>query len=200
MLDASLRQLDLIYFNQLESRAGGCVRHFGDNRSGAGDGDDETVQVDLNAIVRLMPTCQYIGFVINSYSGQELNDVKAAHAHLYDTDRPKIYIASVDMASSHGLDCTAILMCCLFRSGNKLYLHIIGEGAAGKTAADNVDELQDYCRKHLRRIKQTAPTQAKLRATVPPGLRTGAHFKVQVPAGYFVNLQVPAGAAAGTIL
>ena len=39
-------------------------------------------QVDLG---KLSPTAQYLGFVINSYQGHELNDVKNTSCHLYET-------------------------------------------------------------------------------------------------------------------
>lgn len=40
---------DFIFYNQPEAINGG-IRHRGDNRSGAGDGDDETISVFLEAI------------------------------------------------------------------------------------------------------------------------------------------------------
>ncbi len=38
--------VDFIFYNNLKS-AEGSVAHSGDNRTGAGDGDDETLQIDL---------------------------------------------------------------------------------------------------------------------------------------------------------
>jgi len=200
MLDARLQPLDLVYFKQLSSKVAGCAKHSGDNRSGAGSGDDETITVDLNTISKKMPSCQYLGFVINSYSGEELNDVKAAHAHLFDTDRPKIDLCEVDISSETKLDCTALLMCCLFRSGSKWYMRSIVEGAGGKTVRDNVDELQAYCKRHLTTVKQTAAKEVKLHATVPPGARPGDNVKMMVPAGYCVNVTVPPGARPGATI
>jgi len=40
---------DFIFYNQLKS-ADGSVEHTGDNRTGEGDGDDESIKVDLNAV------------------------------------------------------------------------------------------------------------------------------------------------------
>ncbi|MFA9216602.1 MAG: TerD family protein [Sphingomonadaceae bacterium] len=40
---------DFIFYNNLKS-VEGAVAHSGDNRTGAGDGDDETVQIDLSLI------------------------------------------------------------------------------------------------------------------------------------------------------
>ncbi|HZX29252.1 MAG TPA: TerD family protein [Telluria sp.] len=40
---------DFIFYNNLKS-ADGSVAHSGDNRTGAGDGDDETVSIDLSRV------------------------------------------------------------------------------------------------------------------------------------------------------
>ncbi|KAK3236747.1 hypothetical protein CYMTET_53129 [Cymbomonas tetramitiformis] len=177
MLDSKLNQLDLVYFSQLESKVKGCVKHSGDNRSGAGSGDDESLQIDLNAVSAKMPSCQFIGLVINSYSGQKINDVTSASCHLYDNDRPSIDLARVNLSTTKKLDCTAVLLCCLFRSGNKWFMTAICEAAAGKTVRDNVDELQDFVQRNIQQVKQTAPTSPKVRAVVPKDMRPGSSFK-----------------------
>ena len=40
---------DVIYFNNLKHKSG-TVQHMGDNLTGAGDGDDEQIIVDLAAV------------------------------------------------------------------------------------------------------------------------------------------------------
>ncbi|EBN0206391.1 TerD family protein, partial [Salmonella enterica subsp. enterica serovar Enteritidis] len=40
---------DFIFYNQLKSD-NGAVEHTGDNRSGAGDGDDEVIKVNLSQV------------------------------------------------------------------------------------------------------------------------------------------------------
>ena len=40
---------DFIFYNNLKS-TDGSVQHSGDNRTGAGEGDDETVRVDLSKV------------------------------------------------------------------------------------------------------------------------------------------------------
>jgi len=40
---------DFIFYNNLKS-VDGSVRHTGDNRTGAGDGDDEAIEVDLSSV------------------------------------------------------------------------------------------------------------------------------------------------------
>lgn len=58
---------DLVFYNNLGHRSG-AVRHMGDNLTGAGDGDDEQIMVDLTAL-----PSQYdkIVFVVTIYQAHE---------------------------------------------------------------------------------------------------------------------------------
>lgn len=49
VLDANGKRLDMVYFDPNSLTAPGLT-HSGDNRTGEGDGDDETVTIDLSAI------------------------------------------------------------------------------------------------------------------------------------------------------
>jgi stress response protein SCP2 len=54
---------DVIYFGNLKSKCG-SVQHSGDNLTGAGDGDDEQVMVDLS---RVPANIQKLVFMVNIY-------------------------------------------------------------------------------------------------------------------------------------
>jgi len=128
----------------------GSIRHSGDEREGDEIGDDEKISVYLPNV---HPMAKYIGFVINSYSGQELDDVSRAACHLFDpvtnTD-----IARYAMANTKALDKhTALVMACLYRGNGQWFLTIISEAAQGRTAHSNVDELQ----RHLRHFPPMPP-------------------------------------------
>lgn len=58
---------DVVYFHNL-THSSGAVRHMGDNLTGAGEGDDEQILVDLSALPG-----QYdkIIFVVNIYQAQQ---------------------------------------------------------------------------------------------------------------------------------
>jgi stress response protein SCP2 len=60
---------DVIFFNNLR-HAGGNVYHTGDNRTGAGEGDDEQIVVKLNT---LEPEYDRIVFLVSIYHGAENN-------------------------------------------------------------------------------------------------------------------------------
>jgi len=58
---------DVVYFGHLAHKSG-AVRHMGDNLTGAGEGDDEQITIDLNAVPE-----QYdrIVFVVNIFRAGE---------------------------------------------------------------------------------------------------------------------------------
>jgi tellurium resistance protein TerZ len=147
-LDENLQQIDVVYFEHLRSTDGAIV-HSGDERQGVSKGDDETINLRLCAVD---PRVQFIGFVINSFSGEELDDIADASCHLYDTATRRD-IARYALSDSHELDHrTALVMGCLFRSSDyydgEWQLHIISEASQGRTVNDNVDELQNFLRLH----------------------------------------------------
>ena len=58
---------DVVYFGNL-THSSGCVRHMGDNLTGAGDGDDEQIMVDL---ANLPMQYDKIVVVVNIYQAME---------------------------------------------------------------------------------------------------------------------------------
>lgn len=145
-LDASLNPVDIVWFRQLKSKDGSII-HSGDEREGDSVGDDEKMTIHLDQV---QENVAYIGFVVNSYSGQELDDVARASCHLYDASSGAD-IARYQLSNGKELDKrTALVMGCLYREsmGGNWNLRIISEPAHGRTAADNVDELQRFLRAH----------------------------------------------------
>src|SRR5688572_33469162 len=49
MFDEGKQLLDTVWFRQLKSNDG-SIQHTGDNRTGAGEGDDEQIKVDLSRV------------------------------------------------------------------------------------------------------------------------------------------------------
>ena len=75
---------DVVFYNNLQ-HSSGCVRLTGDNRTGAGDGDDEQIIVRLNA---LPPDYDRIVFIIAIYQGaankQSFGEVENAFIRAVD--------------------------------------------------------------------------------------------------------------------
>ena len=90
-LDASIitfdkmnRLLEIIYHKNGKSYNGSII-HYGDNRTGIGEGDDEVLSVDLAAID---PNAFIMAVVVNSFKGNSMSYVKDAFIRLYDTQAP----------------------------------------------------------------------------------------------------------------
>lgn len=89
--DANGSLIEAIWFRDLRNRDGSII-HTGDNRTGDGDGDDETINVDLS---RLNAAVKTLVFSINSFSGQSFEKISGISCNIYDgVSRSKSLIAS----------------------------------------------------------------------------------------------------------
>ena len=71
LFDESNRPVDVVWFRQLKSRDG-SITHTGDNRTGAGDGDDEQIIVDLRVRTQSLGNALFAqsgGFFVTETSG-----------------------------------------------------------------------------------------------------------------------------------
>jgi tellurium resistance protein TerZ len=169
--DNDLKLVDKVWFKHLTSDDGSIV-HSGDQRKGDATGDDEQLAVDLSKVAK---NVQYIGFVVNSYSGQELDDVEKAACHLFDTVT-KVDIAVHSLGNCEFLDGhTALVMGCVYRIKTRTKkesdwcLKIVSVAADGKTVKD----LVAYLREYLEANPVSAPLESlddedeKIDATMP---------------------------------
>lgn len=131
MFDAQGKHLDTVFFNQLTSKDG-AVRHTGDNLTGAGDGDDETMMVNLPGVA---PAVQSIVFVITSYSQQTFDMVANAFCRVIDDSAPGSPEVARYSLTESGTN-TAMIMSKLSRTGGTWTFHAIGTPANGRTPGD----------------------------------------------------------------
>ncbi len=79
--------MDLVYYRNLRLSNGSIV-HQGDNLTGAGDGDDEQIMVDLS---KISPGVRKIVFVVNIYDAanrkQHFGMIQNAFIRLVDMDK-----------------------------------------------------------------------------------------------------------------
>jgi tellurium resistance protein TerZ len=134
-LDASVVLLagnqvaDAIYFGKLTSDDG-AVRHTGDNLTGAGDGDDESIIVDLS---RVPVHVTSLIFTVSSFQGQDFNQVANAFCRLVDeTNRTELARYELSGGGTH----TGMVMAKLYRHASGWKLNAIGEPASGRTLRD----------------------------------------------------------------
>lgn len=141
-LDASAMEysrgefFDLAVFNNLTTRDGSVV-HLGDNRTGAGAGDDETITVDL---ARVHPVIDTIFFLVTSYQGHSLEWVNRAYCRLLTDDDSEL----ARLTLTHGVPHTGVVMAKIFRDGDHWRLRAIGEGIDAKTSSEAVEGLRPF--------------------------------------------------------
>ena len=120
---------DFIYYNNLRS-ADGSVEHTGDNRTGAGDGDDEAIKVDLS---KVPADVQRISVCVTIHEAearrQSFGMVNNAFVRVVDGANDK-EIARYDLAEDASTE-TAMIFAEIYRSGADWKFKAIGQGFAG---------------------------------------------------------------------
>ena len=129
LYDANGTHLDQAWFRQLRSKDGAVV-HTGDNRTGAGDGDDESIVVDLD---RVPAEVAQIVFTINSFTGQSFAQIQNAFCRLVD-EKTHAEIARFDLSQSGPH--TAEIMAKVSRDGDGWAMTAIGAIGNGRTFQD----------------------------------------------------------------
>lgn len=121
--------VDAVWFRQLKGM-NGAIRHSGDNRTGDGDGDDETISVDLAS---LPATVESLVFTVNSYTGQTFNAVDNAVCRLVDArGNTELCRYVLSDKGSH----TGVIMAVLSRKSGAWEMRAVGEVLSGRTIKD----------------------------------------------------------------
>jgi tellurium resistance protein TerZ len=131
LLDANRSVIDTVWFRQLRSNDG-SVTHTGDNLTGAGEGDDESIIVDL---ARVPANVDTLVFTVNNYSKQGFNEVANAFCRLVD-ESSGAEIARYDL-SAQGAH-TAMVMAKVYRHGGEWKMAALGDSGQGRTVKDIV--------------------------------------------------------------
>lgn len=123
---------DFIFYNNLSS-SDGSVKHMGDNRSGAGDGDDEKLTVDLS---KIPSNIEKIAFSVTIHEGearrQAFGQVNNAFIRVVNTSDNN-ELARYDL-SEDGSSETAMIFGELYRAGAEWKFRAVGQGFKGGLA------------------------------------------------------------------
>ena len=122
-----------MFYGNLQ-HASGAVTHLGDNLTGAGDGDDEQIILDLS----LMPAnINRIAFTVTIYDGearrQNFGQVSNAFIRIYNKDNGEELIR-YDLGEDFSIE-TAIVFGELYRHNGEWKFNAIGSGYQGGLAA-----------------------------------------------------------------
>lgn len=137
LYDDRRKDVDKVWFMSKKG-ARGAVRHSGDNLTGAGEGDDEVINVDLAA---LPPNVTSLVFTVNSFQGQRFTSVRNAFCRLVD-DMTNQELVRFDLSDSKPQ--TGLVMCKVQRGQQGWVMTAIGEFHDGKTVRAMVDPAKQY--------------------------------------------------------
>ena len=124
---------DFIFYNQLKSQDG-SVEHTGDNRSGQGDGDDESLVVDLS---KVSPEIEKVAVTVTIHDaqsrGQNFGQIANAFIRVVNQDSG-IEIVRFDLAEDYSTE-TAMVFGEVYRHNGEWKFRAVGQGYAGGLAA-----------------------------------------------------------------
>jgi len=120
---------DIVYFGNLKHRSG-AITHLGDNLTGAGEGDDEQIVIDLS----LMPSqIVKLIFTVNIYDcmarKQDFSQVKNAFVRLVDMSNNK-ELARYNLSGTEYRGATGMIMAELYRHNDEWKVAAIGNGVS----------------------------------------------------------------------
>ena len=124
---------DFIFYGNLE-HASGSVKHMGDNRTGAGDGDDEQITVDLKAIPA---NISKVAFTVTIYDAearrQNFGQVSNAYIRIVD-ENTGAEVIRFDLGEDFSIE-TAVVVGEIYRHNGEWKFNAIGSGFQGGLAA-----------------------------------------------------------------
>lgn len=121
--------VDFIFYNNLRHPSG-SVEHTGDNRTGEGDGDDESVVVDLPKVPDYIDK---IAFTVTIYDAkarnQNFGQVSNAYVRVVDENNGS-EVLRYDLGEDFSIE-TAIVVCEIYRHNGEWKFNAVGSGFEG---------------------------------------------------------------------
>ena len=120
---------DFIFYNQLRS-ADGSVEHTGDNRTGVGDGDDESVRVDLTKVPAEIEKIA-VAVTIDEADARRQNfgQVGGAFIRILNEDTGQ-ELTRYDLGEDFSTE-TAVIFGEIYRHNGEWKFRAVGQGFAG---------------------------------------------------------------------
>ncbi|WP_312653129.1 TerD family protein [Aminipila sp.] len=127
------KQDDFIFFGNLKHPSG-CIEHMGDNRTGAGDNDDEIIKIDLS---KIPSNIRKIVFTVTIYDAegrrQNFGQVNNAFVRIIDESKNE-EILRYDLGEDFSIE-TAAVFGELYKNNEEWKFNAIGSGYQGGLAA-----------------------------------------------------------------
>ncbi len=126
-------QSDFIFYGQ-KTHPSGAVEHMGDNLTGAGEGDDEQIKIDLS---RVPADIERIAFAVTIYEsearGQNFGMVSNSFIRIYNEETGE-EILRYDLGEDFSIE-TAAIFGELYKNNGEWKFNAIGSGFQGGLAA-----------------------------------------------------------------
>lgn len=127
------RTEDFVFYGNLRHPSG-SVEHMGDNLTGAGEGDDEQIKVNLSAVP---PEISRIAFTVTIYDAetrrQNFGQVNNAFIRIYNEVTGE-ELVRYDLGEDFSIE-TAAVFGELYKNGSEWKFNAIGSGYQGGLAA-----------------------------------------------------------------
>lgn len=126
-------QDEFVFYGNLNHKSGG-VTHLGDNLTGAGDGDDEQIKIDLS---KVPADITKIAFTVTIYESdvrrQNFGQVSNAYIRIIDESKGEELIR-YDLGEDFSIE-TAVIVGELYKNGSEWKFNAIGSGFQGGLSA-----------------------------------------------------------------
>ncbi|WML36893.1 TerD family protein [Clostridium sp. OS1-26] len=120
---------DMIFYNNLK-HSSGAIEHLGDNLTGAGDGDDEQILIDLSLVPE---NISKINFTVTIHQAEErkqnFGQVSNAFVRVANSET-KEELVKYDLGEDFSIE-TAIVTAEIYRHGSEWKFNAIGSGFQG---------------------------------------------------------------------
>lgn len=124
---------DFVFYGNLR-HSSGAVQHMGDNTTGAGDGDDEQIKIDLSLVPANVTK---IAFSVTIYEAetrhQNFGQVNNAYIRIYNEANGE-ELLRYDLGEDFSIE-TAAVFGELYKNGGEWKFNAIGSGYQGGLAA-----------------------------------------------------------------
>ena len=124
---------DFVFYGNLKDPSG-SVTHMGDNRTGAGEGDDEQITVDLTLVPANITRIAFTATIYEAEARrQNFGQVNNAYIRIYD-ETTGAELLRYDLGEDFSIE-TAVVFGELYKNGTEWKFNAIGSGYQGGLAA-----------------------------------------------------------------
>ncbi|MCI8430582.1 MAG: TerD family protein [Lachnospiraceae bacterium] len=124
---------DFVFYGNLKHTSG-SVQHMGDNLTGAGDGDDEQIKVDLSMVPGEVMKIAFTATIYEAEARrQNFGQVNNAFIRIYNEETGEEMLR-YDLGEDFSIE-TAVVFGELYKNGNEWKFNAIGSGYQGGLAA-----------------------------------------------------------------